>query len=596
VLAIAGIAGGLAGFAPAGAAPAAPTPGPAGPAFYTPPAGPPSGAHGDLVSYRPTTVNLGAGAPSVNAWTVMYQSTDAKGAANYVTGTVLVPAAPAGGTRPVVSYAFGTHGLAQRCAPSQQLGAGTDYENPNLVAALQKGYAVVATDYAGYTTGATPTYIVGAAEGNAVLDIVRAASQVPGAGVSAAAPVALWGYSQGGQAAAWAAERQPAYAPGLPLKGVAAGGIPADLAETARYLDGGTGATFEMLAIIGLATQYPELPIDAVLTPEGRQAFATLKAQCVFEALPGLRNKKLSDFTTGGLSLDQLLALKPVADVVNAQKVGTTKINVPLYDYHGKADEIVPLGQGYAAKQRYCALGVKTTFDLYPSEHITTQFQAAPKALSFIADRFAGKAATDNCAQNTPPASTAPPKGGDFAVTLDRWALGGTVHLATLNQDITLPPAGTFSAVSNLTTQRLTGDLAVPDFDSPINFLGFLPLTAKVGLEPAGTTGTVALDTSGQLRIRGTAKATIVVRQLSLLGIPVTAAPCRTTTPVEFSLSFDGPVSALGTGSLKFTGTSTIPTLTGCENDFIGAWVGLFMTAPNNTFTYTVTPPAPVPA
>lgn len=596
---VATVAGGLAGSAPAGARPAAlaaPVPGPAGNAFYTPPAAPPSGAHGDLVSYRTATVKLGAGAPAVNAWNVMYQSTDAKGVANYVTGTVIVPTAPVTGTRPVISYAFGTHGLAQRCAPSQQLAAGTDYENPNLVAALQKGYAVVATDYAGYTTGSTPTYIVGAAEGNAVLDIVRAASQVPNSGVSASAPAALWGYSQGGQAAAWAAERQPAYVPGLPLKGVAAGGIPADLGETARYLDGGTGATFEIMAIIGLATQYPELPIDAVLTPAGKQAFTTLKGQCVFEALPALRNKKLSDFTAGGLTLDQLMALGPVASIINAQKVGTAKINVPLYDYHGRADEIVPLAQAYAAKQRYCGLGVKTTFDLYPSEHITTQFQAAPKALSFIADRFAGKPATDNCAQNTPPTSTAPAKGGDFVVKLDRWALGGKLHLATLNQDVTMPPAGTFTATSNLTTQALSGDLAIPDFDTPINFLGLLPLTSKVGIEPAGTTGTVALDTNGQLKIRGTAKATVVVRQLSLWGIPVTAAQCRTTTPVDFPLSFDGPVSALGTGTLTFNGAATIPAMTGCENDFIGAFVGPFMTAPNNTFTFTVSPPAPVPA
>lgn len=584
---------------PAGArpaAPTAPTPGPAGLAFYTPPAGAPTGAHGDLVTYRTTTVNLGAGAPAANAWTVMYQSTDAKGVANYVTGTVLVPTAPATGTRPVLNYAFGTHGLAQRCAPSLQMGAGTDYETANVVAALAKGYAVVATDYAGYTTGGSPTYTVGAAEGNAVLDIVKAASQVPNAGVSASAPVALWGFSQGGQAATWAAELAPTYAPGVQLKGVAAGGIPADLAETARFLDGNIGATFEMLAIIGLANQYPELPIDAVLNPDGKAAFATLKSQCVFEALQTMVNKKLSDFTTGALTLDQLLAIPQVSTYIDAQKVGTKKINVPLYQFHGRADELVPLGQGYAAKQRYCALGTKVSFDLYPSEHITTQFQAAPKALSFIADRLAGKPATDNCAQNTPPTSTAPPRGGDFAVTLDRWALAGNLHLATLNQDVNLPAGGTFTAAADLTTRTLTGDLSLPVWDTPINFLGLLPLTAKIELQPAGTTGSVELLTDGNLKIRGTAKGTIVVKQLSLLGIPVTAAECKTSTPVSFPLSFDGPVSSLGTGKLSFGGTTTIPALTGCENDFIGAFVGPFLAGPNNGFSFTVSPPAPVTA
>ena len=164
---------------PTAEASTAATPGPPGLAFYTPPSTPPSGVHGDLVSYRTTTVALGTGAPAVNAWNVLYQSTDSNGKANYVTGTVLVPTAPYTGTRPVISYAVGTHGLAQRCAPSLQLAGGTDYERDNIVAALGKGYAVLISDYAGYTTGSTPTYTVGKAEGNAVLDIVRAAAQVP---------------------------------------------------------------------------------------------------------------------------------------------------------------------------------------------------------------------------------------------------------------------------------------------------------------------------------------------------------------------------------------------------------------------------------
>ncbi len=609
-LAVTTVAGLVAGQVPAGAgrAGAAGTAGPAGPAglaqpspgpggieFYTPPAGAPTGEHGDLVSYRTTTVDLGEGAPEVDAWTVMYQSTDANDAPVHVTGTVLVPTEPASGARPVLSYAFGSHGLAQECAPSLQMGAGTDYETANVVAALEEGYAVVATDYVGYTTGATPTYIIGAAEGHAVLDIVTAAAQVPGSGVSADAPAAVWGYSQGGQAAAWAGELQPTYAPDLDLVGVAAGGIPADLAETARTLDGGAGATFEMMAIAGMATQHPELPLDAVLSPAGREAFQTLRTQCVFEALPAMRNKTLADYT-GGVTLDQLLAIGPVADIVNAQALGTSAIEAPVYQYHGQADEIVPLGQAYAAKQSWCEQGVDVTFDLFPSEHITTQFQAAPQALEFIAARVAGEPAGGNCDQATPPPTTAEPKGGDFTVSLDEWALDGTLHLATLAQDVTLPEASTFTALTNLSTEELTGDLAVPDFDSPITFLGFLPLSARVSLEPAGTTGSVSLGTDGRLDIQGTARASIVVESLSFLGIPLTLTPCRTTTPVEFDLSFEGPVSALGSGDLTFAGATTIPAITGCEGDFIGAFIGTFMSGPGNEFTFTVSAPEPVPA
>ena len=85
----------------------------------------------------------------------MYRSTDSLGASNFVTGTIVVPT---GGTtaRSVVAYAVGTHGLAQNCSPSKQLAAGTDYEAANIAAAIKAGYAVLISDYAGYTTGGTP--------------------------------------------------------------------------------------------------------------------------------------------------------------------------------------------------------------------------------------------------------------------------------------------------------------------------------------------------------------------------------------------------------------------------------------------------------
>lgn len=47
-------------------------------AFYTAPAALPA-THGDLIRHRTASLNLGAGAPSVQAWNVMFRSTDAVG-------------------------------------------------------------------------------------------------------------------------------------------------------------------------------------------------------------------------------------------------------------------------------------------------------------------------------------------------------------------------------------------------------------------------------------------------------------------------------------------------------------------------------------
>jgi pimeloyl-ACP methyl ester carboxylesterase len=567
---------------------AAPTQGPSGIAFYNPAT--PTGVHGDLISYRTATVNLGTGGAAVKAWNVQYQSTDSVGAANVVTGTVIVPttAWAGSGDRPVISYAVGTHGLAQPCAPSLQLAGGTDYETANINAALKAGYAVLVTDYAGYTTGDTPTYLAGASQGNAVLDIVKAASQIPSVGISASAKTAIWGYSQGGQSASWAAERKATYAPSLNLVAVAAGGTPADFITTAKYLDGSNGASFLFGGVIGLAEQYPaQIPLDTLANANGQAAIARGKNECVFEALFDLMNHSLSEYTVNNQSLDQLIAQPVIAATLKAQNLGSTKVPVPLYQYHGQADEFIPIEQHVALKKQYCNRFSNVTFEVYPSEHIVTQFQAAPTVLTWLGDRFNGKSTLGTCITlNAEPKSTANPNKGNFVVSLKSWPLTANVGLKTLAQTVYLPTTSTFTADTDITAQRLTGSLSVPDFKQSIKILG---IGSQVGMKitPVGdASGTVTLDNAGQLHVHGLAQADITITSLS--GLPI--GECKTVTPVQFPINFDGPVSSLGNGNLTFTGTTTFPQLKGCG---VSAILSAVMSGPGQTYSFTVSPPAP---
>lgn len=569
---------------------AAPVVGPAGPSFYTLPSPLPAGAHGDLLSYRTATVKLGTGAPAVKGWNVLYQSTDSDGATNVVSGTVIVPTAPYTGTgaRPVILYAVGSHGLAQGCAPSRQFETGTDYENANIAAALKQGYAVLVTDYQGYVTGDKSTYLAGESQGHAVLDIFKAAAAIPDSGVTAGAKTAIWGFSQGGQSAAWAGELITSYAPELNVVGVAAGGIPANFIQTAPLLDGNLGFAFFASAISGLSQQYPlDIPINLIANDAGKAALARLETQCVFEALLENQNKSITPYTTDNVSLDTLLNLRTVKSVLNAQNLGTKAIPAPLYQFHGTADEFIPLAQDYALKKAYCAKGMDVTFDVYPSEHIATQFQAAPYVLSWLADRFAGKPTQNTCATTKPdPVPNALPGGGNFKVALNSWPLNATVGLKTLGQTIALPATSTFTAITDITAKTLTGDLSVPEFKTTINLLG---IKTQVGLKitPVGkATGTAALGNDGTLTVKGVAKADITVT--SVLGIPF--GPCKTVTPVEFPLSYTGPISGLGAG-LNFSGTTTFPQLKGC---FISAILSTIMSGPGQAYSFTVAPPAPV--
>lgn len=576
---------------------AAPSVGPAGNAFYSAPASL-NGSHGDLISYRTATVNLGANAPAVKAWNVLYQSTDSQGAANAVTGTVLVPTAAwtGSGARPVVLYAVGTHGLGQHCAPSQQLAAGTDYETANINAALKAGYTVLVTDNAGYTTGDTPTYLAGASQGHALLDIFKAATQIPSVGIASNSKVGIWGFSQGGQTSAFAGEQLATYGSGINVVGIAAGGVPADFKRSAQVLNAGPGSYFLLAAVVGLAEEYPtDIPLDTLANANGQATIAIGKSQCVFEPLLNLANRNISEYVVGNQTLDQLVAIPSVSKVLDAQNLGKTRIPVPLYQYHGQADEILPLDQAIALKKAYCGKFGNVTFDLYPGEHIMTQFQAAPNVLSWLADRFNGKLALGNCLELAPePKSTANPKNNDFLVSLKDWKLGGTLTVKNLNSTVNLPSGSLFSGNTELISQKLDkGTLTVPDFLAHVTIAGFLPADVKLSLKQVTpAVGTAVLDKQGQLHVHGstTVDITIVSVGESVLQLPTA---CKTATPVTLPLDFDGPVSSLGNGNLTLTGTATFPQLTGCGG-FYGPLLSAFFSGTGQKYAFTVSPPAPV--
>jgi len=394
------LAGGLLSVPLAGAAAAqgAPTKGD----FFQAPAPLPAGTPGKLIRYAPATANLGAGAPAATATTVMYHSRTATNKDDAVTGTLLQPRTPWTGTgpRPVVSFAVDTQGLAQSCAPSKQLAAGSEYEASNISLALQQGWDVEVTDYEGYTTGSTPTYVAGLSEGHAVLDIVRAAEQVPGSDVTPASPLTIWGYSQGGGASAWATVLAPSYASELHLLGDASGGVPADSKAVNDSLNGNVGAGFLVYGMIGFAQAFPtQVPLYADANSTGLNAFALAKTQCTTQSLSTFAGANFGSYLAGGQTLAQFEALPGVASVLAANSItfNSAVPHVPVFQYHGSADEIVPLTQAETLHKTWCTKGVATQMDLFASDHLSTNTQAAPLAVSFLADRFAGRPYTPNC-------------------------------------------------------------------------------------------------------------------------------------------------------------------------------------------------------
>ncbi|MFE6838404.1 lipase family protein [Streptomyces sp. NPDC057705] len=353
-----------------------------------------TGAPGDIVGSAPSAFHPLPGQPTdTKAWKIHYRSTTADGAPNIVSGTVIVPQDGRTGPRPLITYAVGTVGLGDSCAPSENLPRGTAME-ANLIQQLTlRGWAVVVTDYEGLGTPGVHTYTVGPSAGHAVLDAARAAQRLPGTGLSATGPVGIMGYSQGGQASSWAAELQGSYAPELQVKGTATGGVPGDLLEVADFNNGSYGSGLIFMAAAGQDAAFPELRLDSYLNPAGRLLIAGMKENCVaIDAIAG-SFKRISDLTTR-----DPLAQPDWRARLNQSRLGRTAPAAPVYQYHALADELIPYGVGRRLRADWCARGANLEFDtVWVGEHVSGVITHSLAAGNWLADRFAGRPTHADC-------------------------------------------------------------------------------------------------------------------------------------------------------------------------------------------------------
>jgi pimeloyl-ACP methyl ester carboxylesterase len=371
--------------------------------FYTPPS-PIPGEPGDVLKYEEGEFYLDPLKlikPNADVYRLMYRSSDTHGEPNAVTGTLLVPEREwrGDGARPLVSYAPGTQGVGDDCAPSKKLALGLEYEGPFISGLLALGYAVVVTDYEGLGTPGMHTYVNRAAEAHAVLDAAKAAQQVPEAGLSADSPVVLAGYSQGGGASAAAAELVDEYAPELDVKGAYAGAPPANLAEVAPVLDGHYAAGFLGFSLLSLEAAYPDkVDLDEVVNDRGRQLLDEIADACTEDAILKYAFMRTSNLTKDGRALEEYLDEEPYVSVVAEQRIGERAPDVPVFVLHSRLDDIVPYDQGRQMAVDWCERGGTVEFTTsYVPSHIGGMLRAYPQAVAWLSGMINGKAPKNTC-------------------------------------------------------------------------------------------------------------------------------------------------------------------------------------------------------
>ncbi|MDI1478865.1 lipase family protein [Polyangium sp. y55x31] len=252
---------------------------PEGDSFYYPPYVLLEGEHGEVIWSRPLG-GVAALAAAKSNEVVLYRSRDVHGRPIAVSGIVALPKAdPPRGGYPVVSWAHGTIGSADDCAPSRdnpRCPAHLWNQHPHalLNQFLEKGWAVVMTDYEGLGTYGRHPYLLGESQARGILDIVRAARKLH---PEISARLAIVGHSQGGQAALFGAHHAPTWTPELDLRCVAAlapaSGIK-DLFFGVRDIDEPRpGFAFTALFLTGAIAGDPSIQPSEVLTPEAYAVF-----------------------------------------------------------------------------------------------------------------------------------------------------------------------------------------------------------------------------------------------------------------------------------------------------------------------------------
>lgn len=403
------------------------TPAHAAGSFYDPPPSLPAAA-GDLVRTAPmklaASVSFGGAISPLpgTATQIMYRTTDADGNAAAATGVYIEPTKRwwGGGDRPLVSFAAGTQGQGDACAPSKTLQSGLvvesdaiaiGYEIPNIYSFLARGIAVVVTDYIGLgMTDRVHSYVVRLDSGHAVLDAARAALALEGASVTDASPIGLYGYSQGGGAVASAAELAPVYAPELNVKGTYAGAPPADLLEVMKSADGTSLTGVLGFSFNAIAQYEPGLAeVGTLLNDTGRSALARLANACIGDALltTGTAFTKTSSWTTTGETFSQLTARLPQARAaIAAQRIGTLAPAAPVQVLTGTKDDIVAHGQAKQLAKDWCASGVNVTYVpvVQPVgsagtalNHLGPAITRSLASQDWLVDRLQGKPVASNC-------------------------------------------------------------------------------------------------------------------------------------------------------------------------------------------------------
>lgn len=357
--------------------------------FYKTPSAENSSKQGALVRAEPATDF--ALPPGVTATRILYHTRTADGADALASGVVLVPyGQPPKDGWPLLAWSHGTSGVATNCAPSLMKNLFYNWEG--LYEYVMLGHAVVATDYVGLGTTGRHAYLDMSSNATDVIN------SIPAAHAAVRNLSRNWlviGHSQGGLSSLGVAQlegkiKDPNFLGTVTLAGAS------DLQDS---LDNVLKVKLPVLNglvafwIYGVKAVYPEFQPKDVLTEKALNVFETSvedgcsAASGAFAALP-----------TDEILLPDWNRNKFIEKFLERNQPGSQPIFGPILIVGGGDDILFTEAAGRKIVQRMCAAGGHVQRKVYPGlGHDAVVFGSLKDQLDWIAARFAGKAAPNEC-------------------------------------------------------------------------------------------------------------------------------------------------------------------------------------------------------
>lgn len=352
---------------------------------------------GDILKLQaldPTRLQVKAG---TTVYRIQYTSHDIDGSLVPVTGFIAFPYAPVkdnSSTYPLVAYAHGTSGLYRGCAPSNSPSL-YDYDSWQLL--IERGYAVVATDYAGLGNNHTlHKYCSFPAQVNDIYFSTIAARKA--FGIFSNSWMAV-GHSQGG-GAVWKLAESSYVKHDRKYLGTVA------LAPAAKVIDMFIADEDEVassgyLAFHAKALQrvMPSYNLTILGDVMRQRTVVADKAQLCLGAMGGLASDLSQDeiVSKEGVKTDIPLLLNWQNQMAPASGGHNP---APLLVVQGLNDTAVVPSVTRASWERSCHDGNEVHLSEYPAlEHSPIIVASAPEWLAWVDSRFEGHGTTGACSR-----------------------------------------------------------------------------------------------------------------------------------------------------------------------------------------------------